>query len=129
MHLQIPDHQLIKKIGQGSYGEVWLARNLLGTFRAIKVVFRSKFENERPFLRELEGIRRFEPVSRTHPGFVDVLQIGEDKERGYFYYVMEVADDRRNGQQFDPDQYEPANLHVLLQEHGSLGFAPACNSA
>ena len=36
--LLIPDHQLLRCIGRGSYGEVWLARNTMGTYRAVKVV-------------------------------------------------------------------------------------------
>src|SRR6516164_2814726 len=35
----IPDHELVRRIGRGSYGEVWLARNALGTWRAVKVVY------------------------------------------------------------------------------------------
>ncbi len=34
----IPDFQLLRRIGQGSYGEVWLARNIVGTYRAVKIV-------------------------------------------------------------------------------------------
>jgi len=30
----IPDHELLRRIGGGSYGEVWLARNVMGTYRA-----------------------------------------------------------------------------------------------
>src|SRR5688572_7178857 len=63
---EIPDYDLIKRIGQGSYGEVWLARSVMGTFRAVKIVHRSAFESDRPFEREFEGIKRFEPVSQTN---------------------------------------------------------------
>jgi serine/threonine protein kinase len=90
---QIPDHQLLRKIGEGSYGEVWLARNVMGTYRAVKIVHRQRFEHERPFEREFEGIKKFEPVSRSHEGLVDVLQIGRNDDQGCFYYVMELADD------------------------------------
>ena len=45
---KIPDHELLRCIGQGSYGEVWLARSVLGEFRAIKVVYQKTFEHERP---------------------------------------------------------------------------------
>jgi serine/threonine protein kinase len=46
----VPDHELIRRIGQGSYGEVWLARHTrLGTLRAVKIVRRHQFENDRPF--------------------------------------------------------------------------------
>src|SRR5262245_64744935 len=87
----IPDHELLKKIGEGSYGKVWLARNALGTLRAVKIVWRKTFWHEHPFEREVKGIQRFEPISRSHEGLVDVLQIGRGE--GYFYYVMELADD------------------------------------
>src|SRR5689334_7941145 len=89
----VPDHTLLRKIGGGSYGEVWLARNVMGTYRAVKVVYRSRFSEPRPYEREFEGIQRFEPISREHPGLVDVLQVGCDDANGFFYYIMELADD------------------------------------
>src|SRR6266478_7403487 len=87
---QIPDHELLRRIGGGSYGEVWLARSVMGTYRAVKIVYRDSFDTERPFLREFNGIRKFEPISRSHESQVDILQVG--KGEGYFYYVMELAD-------------------------------------
>jgi WD40 repeat protein len=89
----VPDHELLRRIGVGSYGEVWLARNVMGTCRAVKVVYRHTFDNDRPYEREFSGIQKFEPVSRSHDGLVDVLQIGRNDSAGYFYYVMELADD------------------------------------
>jgi WD40 repeat protein len=88
----IPDHTLIQLIGRGSYGEVWRARNVMGTARAVKVVYRHAFDDERPYEREFMGIQRFEPVSRSHDGVVDILQVGRNDSVGYFYYVMELAD-------------------------------------
>jgi TolB-like protein len=89
---QIPDHELFQPIGQGAYGGVWLARNVLGTFRAVKAVYRRDFGNAQPFDREFKGIQKFEPVSRSHDGLIDILQIGRNDAEGYFYYVMELAD-------------------------------------
>ena len=88
----IPDHELIRPIGGGSYGEVWLARNALGAYRAVKIVHRHNFEHDRPFEREFEGIQKLEPISRSHEGLVDLLQVGRNDVEGYFYYVMELAD-------------------------------------
>src|SRR5438876_5496481 len=88
---QIPDHELIRPIGRGSYGEVWLARSVMGTYRAVKIVYRRTFEHERPFEREFAGIQKFEPISRSHEGLVDLLQVGRNEQEGYFYYVMEHA--------------------------------------
>ncbi|MBI4661727.1 MAG: hypothetical protein HY735_23130, partial [Verrucomicrobia bacterium] len=90
---QIPDHELLRLIGRGSYGEVWLARNVMGTFRAVKVVYRRSFDHDRPYEREFAGIQKFEPISRTHESQVDILHIGRNDQAGYFYYVMELADD------------------------------------
>ncbi len=89
----VPDHELIRPIGQGAYGEVWLARNAVGTFRAVKVVYRDTFQEAGPYEREYRGMQKFEPISRSNDGFVDILQIGRCDQHGLFYYVMELADD------------------------------------
>ena len=57
---------MIERIGSGGYGAVWLGRNALGTFRAVKIVRRGEFDDERPYEREFAGIRKFEPISRSH---------------------------------------------------------------
>jgi WD40 repeat protein len=118
--VQVPDHQLLSCIGRGSYGEVWLARNVMGTYRAVKIVYRAAFEHARPFEREFNGIQKFEPISRSHDGFVDVLQIGRIDD--YFYYVMELADDVVSGQQIDPATYEPKTLRSQVQAKKPLAF-------
>jgi WD40 repeat protein len=107
--LLIPEHTLLRSIGRGSYGEVWLARNAFGNYRAIKIVTRGQFKTAKPFDRELSGIRKFEPISRSHPGFIPILQVGSDPGREYFYAVMELADDA-SGVAFDPETYEPRAL-------------------
>src|SRR5678815_3673039 len=88
----IPDHTLLRPIGRGAYGEVWLARNVMGAPRAVKIVWRRQFESDRPYEREFAGIQRYEPVSRSADGLVHVLHIGRNDVEGYFYYVMELAD-------------------------------------
>jgi hypothetical protein len=71
----VPDHDLVEPIASGAYGEVWLARNRFGTLRAVKIVWRDQISAE-AFEREFRGLQRFEPVSRSHPGLVDVLTLG-----------------------------------------------------
>jgi hypothetical protein len=89
--MAVPDHTLIRRIGRGAYGEVWLAKNALGLYRAVKIVHRSFFDDDRPFEREFAGMQRFEPVSRSHQSQLNLLQVGRGP--GCFYYVMELADD------------------------------------
>lgn len=105
----VSDHQLIRIIGAGSGGQVWLATNVLGTYRAIKVVFGSPRSRTAPE-REFNGIMHYEPISRLHDGLVDILQVGYNHEASYFYYVMELADDANNRQSFDPQKYIPRTV-------------------
>src|ERR1051326_452259 len=116
----IPDHELLGQIGRGSYGEVWLGRSTLGSFRAIKIVYASSFRHQRPFEREFNGVKKFEPVSRLHDGLMDVLQVGRSEEGGYFYCVMELADDIQSGQNIDPNNYRPRTLAHDLAKHKRL---------
>lgn len=117
----VPDHTLLRRVGEGSYGEVWLARDVIGTYHAVKVVHRRKFQNEpAPFDREFRGIQKFTPISRSHPGFVHILHVGRNDAEGYFYYVMEAGDDEASGQNISPDSYSPKNLAKMLLQHGAL---------
>lgn len=106
--IKVADHTLVRHVDKGSYGEVWLARTALGTIRAVKIIRRSGFATSEPYERELRGIRAFEPISRSHPGFVPVLQVGWEED--FFYCVMEVADDLSAGQAIIAQDYVPKTL-------------------
>ena len=106
----VPDHRLVRRIGKGAYGEVWLARSVTGVLRAVKIVRRDDFEDERTFEREFEGIREYEPVSRNHRGLVHVLHIGRNDDDGFYYYVMELGDDVQGGPATNEIEFEPRTL-------------------
>jgi serine/threonine protein kinase len=112
----IPEHQLLRLMGRGSSGQVWLAQNALGTYRAVKIVQQQPSRSGQRMGREFEGIQSFEPVSRLHDGLVDILQVGGGEGESSFYYVMELADDIVSGQTIVPDRYRPRTLaHDLSQ--------------
>lgn len=118
----VPDHTLVRRIGEGAYGEVWLARDIIGTYHAAKVVYRRKFNEAAPFEREFNGIKRFTPISRGHPGLVHVLHVGRHDQDEYIYYVMELADDEEPGRPFDERTYQPRNLRKLMKQPGGLSL-------
>jgi WD40 repeat protein len=125
----VPDHTLLRPIGHGAYGEVWLARNVMGTYRAVKVIYRTD-KGDRAYEREFAGIQRYEPVSRSSGGLVHVLQVGRNDPAGYFYYVMELADPAEVNDppadsladpgQLSGDQYKPRTLRFDLKARGRL---------
>ena len=108
----IPDHEVYRKIGGGSYGEVWLAQGVTGAMRAVKVVWHDNFDDERGFEREFEGIKKYEPVSRDHVGLVKILHVGRGEAEGeaFYYYVMELGDDIRTERDINPVEYEARTL-------------------
>ena len=140
----IPDHVLLEPIGSGAYGEVWRARSALGTLRAVKIVYRDRFANDRPFQREFHGILKYEPISRTHESFIAILHVGRNDEGGYFYYIMELADNglaapgaKAEGAPPGPgripiaptDPYKPRTLHYDLALCRRLPAVPAAQLA
>ena len=118
----IPDYTLLKRIGAGAYGEVWLAQSITGALRAVKIVWREDFELTKTFHREFLGIQQFEPISRGHPGLVHILHVGWNEQRGFYYCVMELADDATTGPNVqDLKAYEPVK-NAPAGSFGSFGL-------
>jgi len=115
--LTIADHEMLRPIGSGSYGEVWLARSATGTLRAVKVVDRKSARDPR-FEREFAGLLKFEPISRAHEGLVDILHVGRNEKAGQLYYVMELADNSSTASSDDTDRYVPTTLTTKLRLRG-----------
>jgi serine/threonine protein kinase/formylglycine-generating enzyme required for sulfatase activity len=118
--IPIADLKLLRRIGSGAYGEVWLAQTITGAMRAVKVVWREDFEFEKTFQREFEGIKQFEPISRGHRGLVNILHVGWNEKAGFYYCVMELADDAEHGQRIDVASYVPRTLTSDFKRLGRL---------
>jgi serine/threonine protein kinase len=114
--LEVPDHALLRCIGEGAYGQVWVARNAIGLYHAVKVVYRNRFGVEEPYERALRGIQKFMPISRSHEGFVHILHVGRNDAAGFFFYIMEAGDDQQTRQQIDPTTYAPKTLASELKQ-------------
>jgi serine/threonine protein kinase len=91
--------------------------------RAVKVVRREDFEMDRTFEREFDGILKFEPISRNHPGLVDIMELGDDRERGLRinpvdYEPRTLATDKAAKKRFTVDE----TVEVGVQVAASLQF-------
>src|SRR5262245_41836883 len=82
--------ELVRLIGRGSYGEVWLARLPDQTFGAVKIVRRQRFDHDRPYEREFLAVQKFAPVSGSYDSQLRVLEVGREDREGFFFYVMEL---------------------------------------
>src|SRR5215471_10848149 len=115
---QLPE--LIRLIGRGSYGEVWLGRTAEGAFCATKIVRRQSFNDSRPYEREFTGIQKFAPLSRAYDTQLRILHVGREDANGFFFYVMELADDEHSGRAIDPEKYVPRTLRSELRHQARL---------
>jgi serine/threonine protein kinase/WD40 repeat protein len=107
-----PDYEIFDPpFGQGAYGKVWLTRNAVGQWQALKAVYLANFgPHTRAYEREFKGIMRYKPVSDRHPGLLRVDFVSKQKRKGYFYYVMELADALEPGWEENPSNYVPRDL-------------------
>lgn len=119
---RIPDYDLLRQIGSGSYGDVWLARGLTGAYRAVKIVWRDRFPDAEPFEREFRGLKEFTALG-LDASQLALLHVGQDERAGFFYYVMELADDAATGRAIDPARYVPLTARELKVRRGRLPAA------
>ena len=116
----IPNFDLVRRIGSGAYGEVWLARTLTGAYRAVKIVHKSTFEKDRPFEREFEGVRQYADITGEHESLIKLFHVGQDDRGEFFYYEMELADGRDGEVEIDPMKYQARSLQTVIQDRQQL---------
>lgn len=89
----VPGHTLLRCIGKGSYGEVWLALNPMRKWTAVKLVRRRPEDDGRAYEQEFRGLVRYDDHSGGDGTLMPIRNVGRDEAAGFFYYAMELADD------------------------------------
>jgi len=122
-----PDFELFQPpIGQGAFGKVWIMRNAIGQWQALKAIYQSNFgDNTKPLEAEFKGLQRYKPVSEKHPGLLRIELISKMKPEGYFYYVMELADAQTPDWEPHPAAYRPKDLEHLRKQAPGRRFPVA----
>ena len=101
--------RLVREIGHGAYGVVYLAVGSDGKRAAVKVCRREEIGEER-YARELRGARLYSAIPRT-AGLVCMKELVE--EPWGFYSVMDLADHEFDGETSE-DTYRPKTLASIL---------------
>ena len=83
------DYTVVRRLGSGGMGEVWLLRSQSGTEVAAKILdpeSSSDHVSRRRFLREAELA-----IGMRHPHLVETYDVGEDPDTGLCYILMEYV--------------------------------------
>ncbi len=122
--LAIPDLELVREVGRGTFGHVWLATNrTTGKLCAVKVVPHRAPGAADLAGREIVSLARLESAVRhRHSNLLAIHHVGRTSD--YLFYLMEPADNAAGGPaSLEPD-YRPATLQTRLE--GGPFPADAC---
>ena len=80
------DYTVVKLLGAGGMGAVYLMQGASGTMLAVKIMFPDKMSHDmrRRFAREAEFA-----IKIRHKNLVSVYDVGEDPETGLCYMIMD----------------------------------------
>jgi len=113
---EVPDLELIRPIGEGGFGQVWLGRNrTTGRLRAVKLIALHHKGRADPAGREIVSLTRLETrIGSHHPNLMDIHHVGKTDD--YLFYVMDLADDVSGSAISCDSSYRPATLEGQLAD-------------
>lgn len=102
---------LIRVIGSGGFGSVWLATDGIGIHVAIKLISK-RIDHLSAADREQKAAKLLRESATFHPNIVNMHHIGSTAE--YFFYTMDLADPQEQAFPASSDRYLPTTLQSLL---------------
>lgn len=111
----VPDYDRIALCGEGSYGAVWVVRDRVGVFRALKMIDLQRLEQDDIRCHERPALEAYCRKVARHPNLITIFHVGEI-ESG-LYYTMELADDqtlRAPVPDEFPENYKPLTLDTFI---------------
>ena len=70
-------YEKIKRLGEGSFGEVWLVRNkLLGKEYAMKIIEKSPYSNTNQIINEINILKTLD-----HPNILKILEFHIERDK------------------------------------------------
>lgn len=111
----IPDVDLVRRIGRGGFGEVWLGINrATGGLKAVKIIALRGHAAD-PAGREVVSLAQLEAqrVAR-HPNLLDIQHVGRTAD--VLFYLMDPADDVSGRPATNDSDYRPATLALRLEQ-------------
>jgi len=111
----IPDVELLRPVGRGGFGEVWLGVNrATGALRAVKVIPLRGVAAD-PAGREIVSLAQLESQRGTrHPHLLDIQHVGLTAD--HLFYLMDPADDVSGAAASTSPDYRPATLARRLEQ-------------
>ena len=78
-------YQKVKKLGEGSFGEVWLVRNkILGKDFAMKIIEKSPYSNTNQIINEIKILKQLD-----HPNILKILEFHLTNDK--FYIITDYC--------------------------------------
>tara|TARA_R110000744_G_scaffold369252_1_gene479386 strand:+ start:7127 stop:8743 length:1617 start_codon:yes stop_codon:yes gene_type:complete len=102
---------LIRVLGSGGFGSVWLAADGIGLHVAIKLISK-RFDHFSAADREQKAAKLLRESATSHPNIVRMHHIGSTDE--FFFYTMDLADPQEQAFPASCDRYLPTTLQSLL---------------
>ena len=100
---QIPDLKIGEYCGSGAYGDVWIAEDLSGLKRAVKVLNKARLTSMGVLQKEQKALALFRQHAPAHPNLIEIYHVGETDSD--IYYIMELGDNAER-EAYAPDTLE-----------------------